>query len=175
MDANEARSKEELLNDIEQSWSDLETLLGSFTDVQMTEPRDAEGWNVKDHLVHVASWERSVVAMLQNRPRYEGLGIDEELFRRDDVEAINALIQQQRMNEPLADVLSDLRTTHDELMRLLAPLSDDDLLAINHDDQPEDRGERDERPVIAIVYANTAEHFREHGAWIEALVARAPV
>jgi hypothetical protein len=37
--------------------------------------------------------------------------------------------------------------------------------------QPAEGGERDERPIIGMIYSNTANHFREHQAWITRLVA----
>ena len=54
---------------------------------------------------------------------------------------------------------------------LIEPLSDDDLYRANSDFQPEGSGERDERPVIGMLYGNTANHFREHQEWIESLVS----
>ncbi len=139
----------------------------------MTEIRDAQGWAVQDHLVHLAAWERSVVVFLQGMPRHEGLGVDKQLFHSGDEDAVNAAIQGQRKDISLDEALNELRTVHGELLRLVAPLSDDDLYRANSDYQPEETGERDERPVIGMIYGNTANHYREHQEWIESLVSEA--
>ncbi len=165
-------SKAELMSQIEGAWTQLNAALDRLTPAQMTEIRDAQGWAVKDHLVHLAAWERSVVVFLQGRPRHEGLGVDEQLFHSGDEDAVNAAVQVQRKDISLDEALEELRRVHGQLLCLVAPLSDDDLYRANSDYQPEATGERDERPVIGLIYGNTANHFREHQAWIEHLVSQ---
>ena len=43
-----------------------------LSEEQMTTIHDPQGWAAKDHLVHIAAWERSVAVFLQGRPRHEG-------------------------------------------------------------------------------------------------------
>jgi hypothetical protein len=137
----------------------------------MTDIRDAQGWAVKDHLVHMAAWERSVVVFLQGKPRYEGLGVDEQMYRAGDEDAINAAIQGRWKDVTPAEALAGFREVHGQLLSLLEPRSDDDLYRPNSDYQVEDPEQPDERPLIGMIYGNTAHHFREHQEWIEHLVA----
>jgi hypothetical protein len=162
--------KAELLGEIDKAWTKLNEALDRLTDEQMTEIRDPQGWAVKDHLVHMAAWERSVAVFLQGRPRHEGLGIDEHLYDKGDDDEINAAIQEAQKVVSLAEARAQLRDVHAELLGLIDPLSDDDLNKANSDFQPEASGERDERPVVGMIYSNTANHFREHQEWIEGLV-----
>ncbi len=165
-------SKAELVREIDAAWSALTAVVERLTAAQMTEVRDAQGWTVTDHLVHLAAWERSVVVFLQGRPRHEGLGVDAQLYRAGDEDAINAAIQEQGKELSPAKAWASLREVHGQLVGLLAPLRDDDLYTANSDYQAEDPGERDERPLIGLIYGNTAHHFREHQTWIEQLVAQ---
>jgi hypothetical protein len=165
-------SKAELISEIEGAWSKLNATLDRLTPAQMTEIRDTQGWAVKDHLVHLAAWERAVVGFLQGQPLHAGLGVDGELLRTSDEDTVNAAIQAQHKDISLDEALEELRRVHGQLLRLVAPLSDDDLYRANSDYQPEATGERDERPVIGLIYGNTANHFREHQEWIESLVSQ---
>ena len=164
-------SKAELLRQMRAAWTELDGSLGRLTPAQMTQIRDAQGWAVKDHLVHITAWERSVVAYLRGRPRHEGLGVDEDLYLSGDEDAINAAIQERHKDVPIADALAELREVHDQLLRLIEPMGDDELYRASSDFQPEVRGERDERPIIGMIYGNSAHHFREHQRWIKSLVA----
>jgi hypothetical protein len=93
----------------------------------MTAQQDAQGWTVKDHVSHLAAWERSARFLLQNKPRHQALGVDEALFRAGDEDKINTAIQEQQRDTPVADVLDRFRQEHGQLMVLLETLSDDDL------------------------------------------------
>ncbi len=164
-------SKAELMSEIDRAWTRLNEALDRLTEAQMTEIRDPQGWAVKDHLVHIAAWERSVAVFLQGKPRHEGLGVDEQIYATGDDDTINAAIQEQRKGVSLAEALADFREVHGRLLQLIEPLSDDDLYRANSDFQPEGSGERDDRPIIGMIYGNTANHFREHQEWIESLVS----
>ena|SRR5438874_99829 len=163
--------KAELLSEIDQTWTKLNEVLDRLTPEQMTQIRDPQGWAVKDHLTHLAAWERSVVFFLQGKPRYVGLGIEKELWGGDE-DAENAAIQAKQKDMTLADALADFRNVHSQLMELIEPMSDSDLHKANSDFQPHATEERDERPVIGMIYGNTADHFREHQEWIESLVSQ---
>jgi hypothetical protein len=162
--------KAELLSEVERTWSALNGALGRLTPEQMAEIRDPEGWAVKDHLVHMAAWERSVVVFLEGRPRYEGLGVSQELYEKGDEDEVNAAIQKAGRDMSLSEALGELRAVHGRMLALIEQMSDDDMMKANSDFQPDMEGERDERPVVGMIYSNTANHFREHQGWIESLV-----
>jgi hypothetical protein len=147
-------AKAKLLADIDRTWADLNAQLGRLTDEQMTALQDHAGWTVKDHIVHIARWEQSVVFHLQGKPRWAGLGVDEALLASHNDDAENAVIQRQNRDLPLADALEQMRSTHQQMMALLRPLKDSKLDA----------------PLQRMIAGNTSEHFAEHMPWIEALV-----
>ena len=166
-------TKVELLAEIERTWTALNTTLAHLTEVQMTIPRDAQGWAVKDHLIHLMAWERGVVFFLQGQPRHDGLGVDEAIYLNGTDDEINAVIQQQRQVLPLTEVLAQFHRTHQQLLQLLQPLTDLDLQKLYRHYLPDEPGEGDGPPAIDVVNGNSARHFAEHLAWIEALVNKA--
>jgi hypothetical protein len=162
-------TKAALLPEIERQWTALQAALGLLSEAQMTSLYDTQGWNVKDHLIHLAAWERSVVFFLQGKPRYEGLGVDEAVYLNRTDDEINAVIQPQWKDLPLAEALSQLRSTHEQLWTLLQPLTDMDLNRPYRHYLPDEPVEGDGPPAIDVIYGNTAHHFAEHLVWIESL------
>ena len=167
-------TKAELLSDIEHAWAALDAALGRLTETQMTTIRDAQGWAAKDHLIHLAHWERSVVFFLQGKPRHAGLDVEEALYLRGGDDEINAAIFQRRKDDPLGEALAQFRDIHQQLLQLLQPLTDADLQRPYRHYLPDEPGEGDGPSAINVIYGNSAQHFTEHLAWIEALVSAVP-
>lgn len=161
-------TKTELLADIERNWTALNAALNQLTEAQMTTQPDAQGWTVKDHLIHMTRWELSVVAFLQGRPRHQALGVAETLYRRGSDDAINAVIHQETSAQPLRPALEQFQATHQRLLQLLEPLTDADLQKPYRAYLPEEP-DASEAPALNVIYGNTANHFAEHRGWIEAL------
>jgi hypothetical protein len=170
MNERQVSTKVELLSDIEQSWTRLNTALNQLTESQLTTIQDAQGWTVKDHLIHLTRWERSVVFFLQGLLRHQGLGVEEAVYLKGPDDAINAVIYQQTRDVSLRDALAEFRATHQQLLQILQPLTDDDLHKHYRDFLPEEPGDGDGPTAMNVIYGNTAHHFSEHLEWIEALV-----
>jgi hypothetical protein len=164
-------TKAELLAETERSWSALNAAIARMTESQITTLKDEQGWTIKDHIIHLAAWERSVVFFLQGKPRHEGLGVDEAIYRKGDDDAINAVIQKQRSDMSLSQALAELRNTHAQLLALLEPLTDDDLSRRYRHYLPDEPGDGDGPPAMNVIKGNSASHFAEHLAWIEALAS----
>jgi len=173
MTKRQVTTKAELLADIEHAWAVLNAALDRLTPTQMMDFRDAQGWTAKDHLIHLTAWERSMVFFLQGQPRHAALGVDEALYLEGDDDDINAVIHQQRKDLPLAEALRQFRDGHHQLMKLLQPLTDADLLKPYRHYLPAEPGDGDGPPALDMIYGNTAHHFTEHLGWIEALVNEA--
>ena len=174
MTERRATTKAELLAEIEHTWASLNAALDSLTEAQMTALKDAQGWSVKDHLIHLTTWERSVVFFLQGKPRHAGLGVEEALFLKGSDDDVNAVVFQQRKDLPLAEARAQFRDVHQQLLRLLATLTDADLQKPYRHYLPDEPGDGDGPPAINVVYGNSANHFAEHLVWVEALVGKVP-
>lgn len=171
MSEEQITTKAELLAAMEESWPALQAALGRLSDVQMTSIFDAEGWTVKDHVLHLAAWERSVVHFLQGQPRHTALGIDETLYLQGPVDTINAVMQQQSQARSVAEALQELQAVHQQLLQLLAPLSDAELQLRYRAYLPDEPGAGDGPLAIELIAGNSAEHFQEHLEWIESVAS----
>lgn len=154
-----------LLRFIEQGWNDLHAFLDTLTDHQLIIPTDAAGWTVKDHIMHMAVWEKGVYTLLQGKPRHEGMGIDEETWN-SHYDVINAAIQQQHQHMPLDEVLQTFTRVHEQLVEKVAALEDEDLLRPYRYFDPSSEVDS---PIMDRIVANTFEHYREHKPWISAI------
>jgi hypothetical protein len=162
-------TKAQLLQETNQAWSELNTALDNLTDAQMTDIRDPQGWAVKDHLTHLAAWERSMVFLFEGRPRHEGLGVDEQVYREGGDDGINAAIQARDNDLTAAEARSQLRDVHAQLMQIVEPMSDEDLMKPYSHFLPGEPGRDDSSPIFFRVHGNTAGHFEEHLGWIKEL------
>jgi len=163
-------TKARLLVDIQRAWLALNAALNRLTPAQMTTRTDAQGWTVKDHLMHLAVWERSAVFFLQGRPRHVGLGVEEALYLNGSDDEINAAIFQQHKDLPRGQALAQLQDGHQQLLRLLEPLSDADPHKSYHQYLPDEPGDDNGPSAMSLIAGNSAEHFTEHLGWIAALV-----
>jgi hypothetical protein len=159
-----------MLAAIEEAWDALLSTLDSLSDEQKTTVEDQVGWTVKDHLTHMAAWERSALYLLRGSPRHEALGVDEELYLSHDYDAINAVIKEQHGEESLDVAMSNLRATHDELMEMLESLTEEELLLPYSHYLPDEPGDGPGPPAAATVLGNTHGHFEEHREWILEMV-----
>jgi hypothetical protein len=164
-------SKTDLLASIEPAWAALNATLESLSVSQLTMIMDVQGWTVKDHIIHLTAWERSVVFLLKGQPRSAGLGVDPALFQTGSFDDINAVIFQQCKGMPLTEALAQFQEVHRQLMQLLQSLTDADLHQPYCHYVP---AEHDDRSAMEVVYADTAGHFAEHLNWIETLLEKAP-
>jgi hypothetical protein len=160
----------ELLTLVDEAWAALESTVARLEPGQLTDVRDAAGWAVKDHLMHVAAWEDALVARLTGRPLHEALGIDEAVLSQDE-DTENAAIFERHRHRPLAEVLAAARASHRAARARLAALADRAVAGSVADVVPPG-AERDERPAAAWIAGNTWEHYAAHLGWIRELVDR---
>ncbi len=166
-------TKAEVLHNMDDGWQSFEAYLKTLSDEQMTVPKDAVGWTVKDHLTHLTVWAQGVTALLRRSgSRRETMGLDEETWNSRDFDRMNAVIQQQHGAQPLAEVLAQLAQAHHRLRAAVAELSDEDLYkpySYFHAD-PNRTGDT---PILEWILGDSYEHYAEHRPWIEAIVAQA--
>jgi hypothetical protein len=138
------------LADFDAAFGRLEQTVKGLDARQLTEIRDPAGWAAKDHLMHVALWEQSLLASVDGKPRHQALGIDASTDGSEDYDGINAQIFAATRHRALKDVLDALRTTHAATRARLAVASPD--------------------PALLKDVPGYVEHYDQHRGWIEALV-----
>lgn len=151
---------------IEKGWTELNSLVDSLGPVGLTLAGD-DGWAVKDHLVHIAAWEHSLLALLEGADRRSAMGLGEGV---DETDAINDAVWSLHRNKTPEQALDYFHQTHELLLKRLRTMSDADLqLPYNHYQPNEPRDPGDNRPAIDWVAGNTYEHYAEHAAGISQL------
>jgi len=162
--------KAELLERIQRARAALEQAVSRFSDAQLVAPGPSEGWSVKDHLAHLSAWEQGLAALLQGRPRYAAMHLDEGTYLSSDADGLNAIICRLNRDRTLAEVLAAFRQAHQDVLAALTRLTDDDLFKTYSHYQPDEPGEDSGEPILRWIAGNTYEHYAEHQAWIQELV-----
>jgi hypothetical protein len=144
--------KQQLLDKLEQAWTDLIQSYAGLSDEQLTRPGVTGGWSVKDILAHVTTWEEEALKYLpsillgEKPPRYKDLygGID----------SFNAYMSAKKQALPLSDILSQLNDTHRRLIDLIQSAPDDQIAT--------------ETPFRRRVRLDTYSHYPIHSSAIRA-------
>jgi hypothetical protein len=162
-------TKDELLRRIESVWDELLEVLVGLDDAAKSRINPASGWAIKDHLSHLAAWERGITYLLTGRPRPIGMGISEAQWIDLTMDEINNLMYEAGRGQSAAEAMAQIRMAHAEMLDALAALDDDDL---QRDYATFDRSETPTgRPVIDWVIGNTYEHYQEHLGYIRETLA----
>lgn len=161
-------SKADVLANIRDARAELEASFAELPESTLDGPATDGGWTIKDHLSHIAEWQRRALAVLDGKHPCEGFRIDRETFDSfEDVHALNAYLHQRNRDRSLADVIEDFRATHLIVEARVESMSQQDL-------------EQDlTGPVAArfpkavdLVNFNIARHDRAHIKDIEGLAAQ---
>jgi hypothetical protein len=158
-----------LMSAIETSWNNLQDFIQTLTNDELTQAKDATGWTVKDHLIHVAIWENANRAMLEGESKREVLEISPEVWEQDD-DPINAVLQERYQNMSLNDVLQTLQENHDAMLKKLNTMTEEDFKLPYSHYQPQST---QERAIIDYVAWDTVYHYNDHREWIAAIVGKA--
>ena len=146
------------LTRFDQAFTELEKTVNALSERELTETRDPAGWSVKDHLMHVATWEQALLAKLDGRARHEALGLDASTDGSEDWDVLNATIFAGTRHRKLGEVLDALRSTHTTTRGHLVSLADGGVA-----------------PTADAFLADVpsyAEHYEQHHGWIKELVGR---
>lgn len=158
--------KAQLLERIQRARAGLEQTISQLSDAQLVAAGPDEGWSVKDHLAHLTTWEQGLAALLQGRPRYAAMHLDEETYLTAGADGLNAIIHQHNKDRSLAEVIAAFRQAHQQVLAALAELTDADLFKTYSHYQPDEPGEDSGEPILRWITGNTYEHYADHQAWI---------
>ncbi len=145
--------KAELLANIQAGYDQLETLLASLNEEQMTTPGVNGSWSVKDNIAHLSVWQSYQAA------RQEGIVSGTEPpdpapgLETEDEE--NEYFYKQYKDRPLAEVLADFRASYQRVLVATQALSWE---ALNKPFPWYDNNV----PVGAYTMGNTYGHYEEH-------------
>jgi hypothetical protein len=153
-------SKLELISRLETSWNELMNFVVGLDDTAKTQKVTETGWNVSDHLSHLAAWESGIVYLLTGRPRHEGMGITAQQWDDLTMDEINEEVHRAAVGRTPSEAVARLRMAHEEMLKALEGMTDADLA---RDYSAFDPGEQySGRPIVGWIIGNTYDHFDEH-------------
>ena len=145
--------KAALLANIQAGYDQLEALLASLSEEQMTIPGVNGSWSVKDNLAHLTAWQSYQAARQEGilngvEPPDPAPGLEAE-------DEINEYFYQQYKDRPLAEVLADFRASYQRVLAATQALSWE---ALNEPFPWYDNNV----PVGAYTMGNTYGHYEMH-------------
>jgi len=158
---NEQLSKEEILNRIVHERKLLENVLEELETSQMSLPGVEGEWSVKDILAHLNTWVWRMVGWAKEAQDGETPMMPARGMTWDDLDLLNDQTYQANRDRPLNEVLAEFHLAHEEALRLVNSISEEDLT------DPQRFPWRNGRPLWNMVAANTWWHDREHREAIE--------
>jgi hypothetical protein len=156
----EQMDKTSILNEMSTDYAALEEILAPLNKVLMTTEGVIPGWSIKDMLAHIASWHHRLLmwlgaAIRDEEPSISGPDSVEEM------DALNAQFYQENKSRPLDEVLTDFRTTHQQIIDIVQAMPEDDLIS------PHRFAWSQGKPLWHLIAGDTFEHYQEHLAQIQ--------
>lgn len=129
----------ELVVRIREERAALEAVIRPLSESELVRPR-VEGWSIKDHLAHIAVWERVLVGKhLEGRTFADAAGMDPATvaatIEMTAETSLNEWFYTRDRNRPLAEVLTEFEAAHREVLRAVGQLRDAALTASSDHDQ----------------------------------------
>jgi hypothetical protein len=164
-------TKTEFLTQLEAGRTALWGFINGLSETQLSAKRDAAGWAIQDHLIHLAIWEKGLTALLHYQPRWEAMGLDPVMVANTtDFDLVNDIIFQQHRTKSSAEVLATLQAEQAAFDQVFAPLTEPDL-AKNYNHYQSQETEPDKgHPIIGLLGGDTYAQYAEHLPWMQALV-----
>lgn len=146
-------------------------LLDQLSDDQMLLPKDAAGWNVRDHVTHLAVWADGIAALLQREDRWKAMGLAMEDPEGDepDYDLMNRQIVEQHRQVSPAQARAWLVAAHNRVLRTMDALAESELSAPYERFVAPYTGSWG-HPIAEYILGNTEDHYDEHTAWVRAIV-----
>jgi len=167
LERKEATEVAALLSSMHVARGELEAFIAGTPPEQLIRPRK-DGWSLKDHLFHLAIWDRYLIAILERQPRLPAVGIDTDPLAMTD--HANSIFQERGKNIPLNQVLTLFRANRGRIIDLVQKLNDADLDRPIAEFQPNDP-EAPHGTLRDWILPITADHDRIHHQWMKELLA----
>jgi len=129
----------------------LEALLATMSEEQLTRPGVTGDWSVKDHLAHLTWWGRRVITVLHGGAD----PIDAMPGGEKTEDEINANVYAANRDRSLADIRADFEAAHHDMQQLIETLPDEALAAKE-----------------GWISGNSDYHYNEHIAMFQAWLER---
>jgi hypothetical protein len=151
----------------------FEAALDQLTEEQLTGPKDAVGWTMRDHLTHLAAWGAGIVALLRGEDRWQAMGtapvfVAGEGAPRFDFDVMNQQIADLHRGLSGAEARALVVSTHRALAAEVEKLSDEQLAWPYRRFGTPATGDGS-TPIVDYIAGDSYEHYGEHLGWMEAI------
>jgi hypothetical protein len=151
----------QLSQNIEADWAILEASLMDFNEQQFTQNCDEHGWNIKDHLAHIAHWEEVLLMMFLGIPFEETMRIPWGKYPVFD--DVNEDMRRQWADFSPNFILKRLHRVHHHLMEKLSPLSEEDMQTpVKQFFSNIWIPEQEQSNMAEFIHSYTDTHYRDH-------------
>ena len=155
-----------MLDQVQISWAALQDVVSRLSDAQLAAP-GPEHWSVKDHLAHIAEWERACTAVLERRPQAEGFRLDPNEYASLELDPLNNVLYERHRSDSIAKVKADGNAAHADMVAALSHLADADLQRpVGEYGMTTNR----QRALLDKIAGDTYAHYVEHTTWIRELL-----
>jgi hypothetical protein len=167
LERREATEVAALLSAMNLARGELEAFIAGTASERMVGPRK-NGWSIKDHLYHIATWDSYLIALLERQPRLPAVGIDSD--PAGEYDGVNAIFFERGKDLPLSHVLGLFRSNRGRIIEQVQKLNDTDLERAAADFQPPEPKRLTGR-LGEWILTITANHDRVHHGWMKELLA----
>ncbi len=168
----EVQTREELLERVRARHAEMEDLLSTLSEAQLTARILDAGWSIKDVLSHLVAWQEMMLGWIESGQRgiqpvrYTADFREVDHDREGTIDRLNDYLFQQNRDKPLETVLAEFRATHARVLQALSALTDQEIFDPHR--YPWRRGVA----LLPLIGGNTYAHYEEHLAWIRQALAR---
>lgn len=152
--------KSTLLQEIHESYAQLEQIVELLTPEQATLFGVNGPWSVKDNLSHLAAWQDYGIKLLQSV--HDHVPFDHP-FRDMEIDDINEMVYQATKDRPYDEVRQQFQTNFQRFVEGVESVSEEQINAIPSGGT---------RPLANSIIDNSSEHFQEHHELIKNWLAQ---
>jgi hypothetical protein len=164
-----AFDRDAVLREMRASWDDFDARRNRLSADRLTGSVDAAGWTGKDHLMHLVCWGNAAYDLVEGVPRYRSFGIEPGLYRSQDFDAINAVLQERYRDVPLERVDLYLAVMRRRAMQVMESIEAPAVMRpygwYSPDGMPNLLGE----PVLRFLLGTQARHLLAHLEYAESI------
>ena len=115
--------RDQAFREIDEAWQGLKQALARVPPGRMEEGGVVGMWSVKDVIGHITTWENQAMAALQQYLTQR----DVKVLAFPDVDALNERTVNSKRRTPLDELLTDLETTHEQMVEVVGGLTEEVL------------------------------------------------
>jgi hypothetical protein len=159
-----------MIAEMDASFEQVRAYLSTLSDQEWQGPTDDEGWTIQDHVIHMAVWAGSMVAVAEKQPRWEALGVDRDTWKtiKHDYDRINAAVQRRFQGWSRSQVWAEFERSHQALVEKASTMTIANLERPYSEYQ--DLAENQNEPLYAYMSGNSIGHYDEHLGYIRAIL-----